>query len=69
MKSKDLRALPIEELTEKEAAAKKRGYELRVSNTTKELKNTAEIRSNRRDIARIKQAIAEKQNPATKAYS
>ncbi|MDD4279107.1 50S ribosomal protein L29 [Candidatus Sumerlaeota bacterium] len=67
MKSKDLRALPIEELTEKEAAAKKRGYELRVSNTTKELKNTAEIRSNRRDIARIKQAIAEKQNQATKA--
>ena len=51
----------------KEAAAKKRGYELRVSNTTKELKNTAEIRSNRRDIARIKQAIAEKQNQATKA--
>ncbi len=60
MKSKDLRALPLEELEEREAANKKRAYELRISNTTKELKNTSEIRTNRRDLARIKQAIAEK---------
>lgn len=65
MKSNELRALSVEELAEKLADAQKRGYELRVSNTTKELKNTSEIRSNRRDLARIKQVIAEKQ--ATKA--
>lgn len=65
MKSKELRALPVEELQEKLADAKKQGYQLRVSNTTKELKNTSELRNNRRDKARILQAIAEKQ--ATKA--
>lgn len=59
MKSSELKALPVEELQEKLAECQKRGYELRVSNTTKELKNTSEIRSNRRNIARLKQAMGD----------
>lgn len=59
MKSSELKALPLEELQEKLAECQKRGYELRVSNTTKELKNTSEIRSNRRNIARLKQAMGD----------
>ncbi len=60
MKSCDLRALPLEELDEKMAASMAQAFKLRVDNTSKDLKNTALIRKTRRDIARIKQTIAEK---------
>ena len=60
MKSSDLRALPPEELDEKLAQALAQAFKLRVDNTSKDLKDTALIRKTRRDIARIKQTIAEK---------
>lgn len=60
MKSCDLRALPLEELDEKMAESMAQAFKLRVDNTSKDLKNTALIRKTRRDIARIKQTIAEK---------
>jgi large subunit ribosomal protein L29 len=64
MKSKELRAMALHDLEEKLAEAVRDHYELRVRNTTKELENTAKLRQQRRDIARIKQAIAEKRAAA-----
>lgn len=61
MKSKELRGMALEDLQEKLAESVKGLYELRVRNTTKELENPSKISQTRRDIARIKQAIAEKQ--------
>ena len=64
MKSKELRAMALHDLEEKLAEAVRDHFELRVRNTTKELENTAKLRQQRRDIARIKQAIAEKRAAA-----
>lgn len=60
MKSKEIRALSLQELEDKLAEAVRDLYELRVRNTTKELENTAKLRLQKRDIARLKQAIDEK---------
>lgn len=61
MKSSELRGLPLPELQERLEQASKSLYQHRVGATTKELENTALIKQTKRDIARIKQAIAEKQ--------
>lgn len=58
--STDLRKLPLEDLNEKLEEALKARYGLRLRAVTKELTDTSAIRVQRRDIARIKQAIAEK---------
>lgn len=60
MKSSELRALSLEDLQQKEEETVKSLYQLRVQATMKELGNTAQIRDERRSLARIKQAIAEK---------
>jgi large subunit ribosomal protein L29 len=72
VRSSDLRNLSLVELEERLAQTTRSLYELRVRATTKELENTAQIPAERRDVARIKQAIAEKQResgagPTTKA--
>lgn len=59
MKSNELRALPIEDLVGKLEESVKKLYLLRVRATLKELDNTAQIRDERRNVARIKQAIEE----------
>jgi large subunit ribosomal protein L29 len=64
MKSKDLRALPLEDLETRLEETVKGLYQMRVRTATKELENTAQIRGTRRDVARLKQAIAEKRNVA-----
>ncbi|MCX7718510.1 MAG: 50S ribosomal protein L29 [Candidatus Sumerlaeaceae bacterium] len=64
MRSKELRALGLQELQEKLAEAVREHYELRVRNTTKELENTSKLRLQRRYIARLKQAIDEKRAAA-----
>jgi len=56
--------MALHDLEEKLAEAVRDHFELRVRNTTKELENTAKLRQQRRDIARIKQAIAEKRAAA-----
>lgn len=62
--SKELRALSLGELQEKLDQTIKNLYNLRLRAVTKELDKPSEIRANRRDIARIKQAIGEKQREA-----
>jgi large subunit ribosomal protein L29 len=60
MRSSELRNLTLVELQERLTQTMLNLYQLRVRATTKELENTAQIPAERRNIARIKQAIAEK---------
>jgi large subunit ribosomal protein L29 len=64
MKSSELRAMSLQELEERLDEMLKKHYEHRVQATIKELQNMSSLRTERRDIARIKQAIAEKQGAA-----
>ncbi|AXA35172.1 MAG: 50S ribosomal protein L29 [Candidatus Hydrogenedentota bacterium] len=64
LKSKELRALSLDELKEKLDQLLKLHYEHRVQATLKELQNTSLLRLERRDIARLKQVIAEKMREA-----
>ncbi len=71
MKSSELRGLPLDELNEKLDGTIKGLYHMRVSATMKELKKSSDIKATRRDIARMKHVIADKQleaqtAPATK---
>jgi large subunit ribosomal protein L29 len=61
VKSSELKALSLQELQEKLDHTRRSLYELRVRSTVKELENTSDIRRERRNIARIKQALADKQ--------
>ena len=61
MKSSELRALTAQELEERLEQTSRNLYQLRVRATFKELENTAEIRAERRNVARMKQMLAEKQ--------
>ena len=67
MKSSELKALGLDELQEKLDQQVKNLYQLRLRATTKELERPTDIRSSRRDIARIKQAIGDKQRAAKSA--
>ena len=67
MKTSELKALGIDELQEKLDAQIKNLYQLRLRATTKELERPTDIRVGRRDIARIKQAIGDKQREASKS--
>lgn len=67
MKSKDLRALGLDELREKLEEAVKELYHLRVRTTTKELENTSLIPKQKRDIARLRQIIGEREREAAAA--
>ncbi len=60
MKSREYRNLSLQELQERLDQSRKGLYDLRVRATTKELENVSSVRMERRNIARIKQAIAEK---------
>jgi len=59
-----MRALPLQELEEKLDEFVRKLYELRVRATLKELESFSVIGKQRRDIARIKQVIAEKKKAA-----
>jgi len=67
MKSKELKSLGLDELQEKLDDTLKSLYQLRIRSVSKELEQTSQIRSTRRDIARIKQAIGEKQRESATA--
>ncbi|MCX7018177.1 MAG: 50S ribosomal protein L29 [bacterium] len=60
MKSNEMRALPLQELEERLEEYVRKLYELRVKATLKELESFSVIGKQRRDIARLKQVIAEK---------
>ena len=69
MKSKDLRALGLDELREKLEGAVKELYHMRVRTTTKELENTSLIPKQKRDIARLRQIIGERDRKSTRLNS
>lgn len=64
MRPSDLRAMTVEELREKEKELRKELFNLRFRLATGEVENPMQIRSVRKDIARVLTIITEKmKNP------
>ncbi len=60
VKTKDLRAMSIDELEAKLLENKKEQFNLRIQQSTGQLQNTAVLRNVRREIAKINTLIAER---------
>jgi large subunit ribosomal protein L29 len=60
VKTKDLRAMSIDELESKLTENKKEQFNLRVQKATGQLQNTAQVRKVRREIAKINTLITER---------
>jgi large subunit ribosomal protein L29 len=60
VKTKDLRAMSVDELEAKLLEAKKEQFNLRIQQSTGQLQNTAVIRSVRREIAKINTLLSER---------
>ena len=60
VKTKDLRAMTIDELVAKLLENKKEQFNLRIQQSTGQLANTAQIRKVRREIAKINTLITER---------
>lgn len=61
MKAKELRELNLEEMARKESDFKQEWFNLRFQHGTGQLENTSKLKSAKRDIARIKTVIRQKQ--------
>ena len=62
MKANEIRNLSVEELDKKLADLKKDLFMLRMQHATNHLDNPTRISATRRDIARVKTVLREKQN-------
>ena len=62
MKATEIRSLSVEELEKKLAELKKDLFMLRMQHATNHLDNPVKISAVRRDIARVKTVLHEKQN-------
>ena len=60
VKTKDLRAMSVDELEAKLLEAKKEQFNLRIQQSTGQLQNTATIRKVRREIAKINTLLTER---------
>ena len=60
VKTKDLRAMTVDELETKLTENKKEQFNLRVQQATGQLQNTSNIRKARREIAKINTLITER---------
>lgn len=60
VKTKDLRAMTIDELEAKLVEGKKELFNLRIQQSTGQLTNTAQIRKARREVAKINTLIVER---------
>ena len=60
VKTKDLRAMSIDELENRLLECKKEQFNLRVQQSTGQLQNTAVLRSVRREVAKINTLLAER---------
>jgi len=60
VKTKDLRAMSLDELEGKLVEDKKEQFNLRVQKSTGQLQNTASVRKVRREIAKINTLITER---------
>jgi large subunit ribosomal protein L29 len=67
MKAGDLRARTPDELTDQAETLGKEIFNLRFQRASGQLENTARVRQARRDIARIKTILGERQRAAAKA--
>ena len=63
MKASDMRARTVDELTEQVETLGKEIFNLRFQRASGQLENTARVRQVRRDIARIKTILGERQPP------
>ena len=61
MKAKDIRALTTDQMLEKEKQYKEELFNLRFQQATGQLENTARLRQVRKNIARIKTILSEKE--------
>ncbi|QNQ81822.1 50S ribosomal protein L29 [Lactobacillus sp. PV037] len=61
MKAKDIRALTTEQMLEKEKQYKEELFNLRFQQATGQLENTARLKQVRKNIARIKTILSEKE--------
>lgn len=59
-KIKDLRSMTVDELEAKLVEAKKEQFNLRIQQSTGQLKNTANVRKVRREIAKINTLLTER---------
>ena len=62
MKANEIRSLSVDELQNKLVELKKDLFMLRMQHATNHLDNPTEISAVRRDIARVKTVLSEKQN-------
>jgi large subunit ribosomal protein L29 len=62
MKTEEIRALSIEEIKAKELELTQELFNLRLRHTTGQLENPLRLRLLRKDIARVKTIMAEKQS-------
>ena len=67
MKADDLRARTPDELADQAETLGKEIFNLRFQRASGQLENTARVRQARRDIARIKTILGERQRAAAKA--
>ena len=63
MKAKEIRELNIDELKQREKDLREEYFNLKFQLATKQLPNTAKLTQVRKDIARIKTVLQEKQMP------
>ena len=61
MKAKDIRALTTDQMLEKEKQYKEELFNVRFQHATGQLENTARLRQVRKNIARIKTILSEKE--------
>lgn len=61
MKARELRDLSVEELSTKEREFREEEFKLRFRHATGQLEKTARLRQLRRDIARVKTIMREKE--------
>lgn len=62
MKAKELRELSVEELRQREQQQRETYFNQKVQLATNQLANTAEVTQTRKDIARIKTILREKES-------
>jgi large subunit ribosomal protein L29 len=67
MKATDLRTRTVDELSDQAETLGKEIFNLRFQRASGQLENTARVRQARRDIARIKTILGERQRTAAKA--
>jgi large subunit ribosomal protein L29 len=62
MKASEIREMSLEEIIRKEADLKQEWFNLRFQHGSGQLENTAKLKSVKRDIARVKTIIREKES-------